>query len=290
MTNLKLIRFAAVFLLMGMLFNSALTARSSNQGSKDSATYIGIKDKSKWAETNLFRVPFKNDNGKWRAMPHSASNQEERKKLINLYPKTIAFSPTTTVTRLANCECSGIGSYNISSDPVTPVISSKSPVCPKRITDVNPTDSDKQKVAAALKQMFPTYTRFDVDEETEKATVLGKVQWTISDLNFRGIKVDGYTLIVANGKPELETGNDACFDSIKEKGTNSSGVFLTHWYVMILGTPVYLGKEMELLECADYGNNNTTQFIFRVWGYNGDGYYLFSNNFKYRIEFTWSYH
>ncbi len=45
-----------------------------------------------------------------------------------------------------------------------------------------------------------------------------------------------------------------------------------------------------LVDAGDYDNDGKSEVLFWVERYNRDGYFLFYNNFKNMIDFTWSYH
>lgn len=63
----------------------------------------------------------------------------------------------------------------------------------------------------------------------------------------------------------------------------------TKWFAVDGGVR-YVGSDLSLLNATDYDGDGKTEFLFWYSGYNRDGYVLFSERFRQRTEFTWSYH
>ena len=263
--------------------------------SKDLVIYLGIRDESNgsnsWSGMPLFfRVPFKWEAGKWMAMPNFFSihkfdngNWVELPEKIT-YPETLTFSPSIIAKKTKKDFCA----YELPSNYIlsTPVLSTISGVVPKKVTYGIPTEVEKQKIASLLKTKVPTYTRADENEKP-----IGKIELHIADFIFKSITVDGYTVISANLNRDLYSHvfSEGYFENDNE-GSNPTGGFISYWYVLINNIPVFLGSGLEFLECADYTNTQTSQFIFRISGYNRDGYRLFYNDFKNKVDFIWGYH
>ena len=47
---------------------------------------------------------------------------------------------------------------------------------------------------------------------------------------------------------------------------------------------------MTYIDAGDFDANGTSEVLFWFSGYNNDGYVLFTDNLKHRVEFTWHYH
>ncbi len=291
MFNFRKMFLALQLLAAGMLVNESIAKNPNKTPSKASITYLGIEDNNSWddsSELHFFRVPFKFENGKWAAMPHSPQNEEEIIKTINLYPEKLTFLPNTIATRNREIKYCATGSFKVKLDSArkSTVLSTASNVKLKKSKTITLSESDKQKVSHALKNKLPAYSQYN-----DQRDLIGKFEWTIADLEFKGISAGGHTFIKVNLKPELEKDPMAGFnDHIEDIQSEPAGDFLTHLYVLVNGEPVFLGKNLEFLECADYANNNSTQFIFRRSAYNFDGYLLFNNSFKDKVHYGWSYH
>ena len=293
---MKAKHFSVCILLMAIATSYFLFNAFSHKDPNDSFIYLGIKDVSNeangWPDMPLFfRVPFKWEAGKWTAMPNSFSTHNgENKRQLALsteYPQTLIFSPSILATKIKNDSCSSAGAYETPSDYTFSnfVQSTARDVIPKKVTYGTPTEAEKQKIAPLLKTKVPTYTRADENEKP-----IGKVGLHIKDFIFKRITVDGYIFISASLNRDLypHVFSEGYFENDNE-GSNPTGEFISYWYVLINNTPVFLGSGLEFIECADYANTQTSQFIFRVSGYNRDGYRLFYNDFKNKVDFIWSY-
>ena len=293
---MKIKYFPVCIVLMTITISYFLLNAFFYKNSNDSVIYLGIKDKNGWTDDlNLFRVPFKWESGTWVAMPNFFSTHKfENMTWVKLpantrYPEVLTFPPSIVVTKKNGAGfMSRDGAYELPSDHIlsTPVLSTNPGVVPKKATYGVPTDTEKQKIAPLLKAKVPTYTRADKNEKP-----IGKVELHLKDFIFKKINVDGYTFVSASLNRDLfELVFYEGYFEPNGQGSNPTGEFISHWYAIINNIPVFLGTGLEFLECADYANNNTSQFIFRISGYNRDGYRLFYNDFKDHVDFTWCYH
>ena len=62
------------------------------------------------------------------------------------------------------------------------------------------------------------------------------------------------------------------------------------YWVLLGASPRYIGNMNDLVDAADYDGDGKTEFLFWYGGYNQDGYLLFSNDFRRKTSFLWSYH
>lgn len=52
----------------------------------------------------------------------------------------------------------------------------------------------------------------------------------------------------------------------------------------------FIGNEMELVDAGDYDGDGNSEILFWSSGYNKDGYILYFDNLRQKVEFKWSYH
>jgi hypothetical protein len=62
------------------------------------------------------------------------------------------------------------------------------------------------------------------------------------------------------------------------------------FYVPNNGSPIYIGKEMKVVDAGDYDGDGTSEVIFWKQSYNLDGYVLFFDGFKRKAQYLWGYH
>lgn len=62
-----------------------------------------------------------------------------------------------------------------------------------------------------------------------------------------------------------------------------------HWF-FVDGSVRYLGNQMELIDAGDYDGNGKAEVLFWFSSYNRDGYTLFYDDFRGRVDFHWGYH
>jgi hypothetical protein len=51
-----------------------------------------------------------------------------------------------------------------------------------------------------------------------------------------------------------------------------------------------LGSNMLLVDIGDYDQDGNEEALFKIQRYNNDGYALYYDGFKQKVEFSWSYH
>ncbi|HTS16853.1 MAG TPA: hypothetical protein VMP11_04715, partial [Verrucomicrobiae bacterium] len=79
-------------------------------------------------------------------------------------------------------------------------------------------------------------------------------------------------------------------DPAKNSCDGQPGIgFRPHWFLME-PVPVQIGEDLELVDIGDYNGDGASDFIFLHSTYDEDGYTLFSDDFKKRLEVRWIYH
>jgi hypothetical protein len=64
----------------------------------------------------------------------------------------------------------------------------------------------------------------------------------------------------------------------------------THWYLMS-DKPTYLGSGLALVDAGDYDADGRSELLFAfTTGDNDDGYTLFADDFRTRVDVRWTYH
>lgn len=62
-----------------------------------------------------------------------------------------------------------------------------------------------------------------------------------------------------------------------------------HWF-LINQDIYYIGNDMSVIDAGDYDNDGKSEMMFWHSGYNEDGYTLFYNDFRKRVDYYWKYH
>jgi hypothetical protein len=62
------------------------------------------------------------------------------------------------------------------------------------------------------------------------------------------------------------------------------------WFYVAGKEVRYLGSNMLLVDAGDYDGDGKEEAVFKVQRYNNDGYVLFHDGFKQKLEFSWDYH
>jgi hypothetical protein len=65
--------------------------------------------------------------------------------------------------------------------------------------------------------------------------------------------------------------------------------WMTHTF-LLGATPQYLGRELALVDTGDYDADGRSEALFWHHGYNEDGYVLFDDAFRTRVNIYWGYH
>ncbi len=72
-------------------------------------------------------------------------------------------------------------------------------------------------------------------------------------------------------------------------GTPQEVAWMTHTFLMD-GTPRHVGQELALVDAGDYDGDGSSELLFWHSGYNSDGYTLFDDTLRKRVDVGWSYH
>ncbi len=62
-----------------------------------------------------------------------------------------------------------------------------------------------------------------------------------------------------------------------------------HWFVVRKKGIDFVGRQMELIAAADFDDDGTTEFLFWSSAENADGYVLYFDDLRQRIEYIWNY-
>jgi len=62
-----------------------------------------------------------------------------------------------------------------------------------------------------------------------------------------------------------------------------------HWFLMSKEI-TYVGNDLSVVDAGDYDNDGKSEMMFWYSGYNEDGYTLFYDDFKKRVDYHWKYH
>ena len=62
-----------------------------------------------------------------------------------------------------------------------------------------------------------------------------------------------------------------------------------HWF-FVDKTTRYVGSELELVDVGDYDADGISELIFWHSGYNEDGYTMYYDEFRKRVDYYWNYH
>ena len=66
--------------------------------------------------------------------------------------------------------------------------------------------------------------------------------------------------------------------------------YSVHWFYVTKKEPLFLGINLSPLDAGDFDGDGKSEWIFQYNGHNENGYSLFLDNFKKKIEFNWIYH
>jgi hypothetical protein len=62
------------------------------------------------------------------------------------------------------------------------------------------------------------------------------------------------------------------------------------WFLIRSDQITFIGNEMVLVDAGDYNGDGKSEILFWSSGYNKDGYILYFDNLRQKVEYKWSYH
>lgn len=64
----------------------------------------------------------------------------------------------------------------------------------------------------------------------------------------------------------------------------------TYWFLVVKDSITPLGANLSLVDAGDYDADGSSELLFWYSGYNKDGYSLFYDGLRKRVDYQWSYH
>lgn len=243
------------------------------------------------------RVAFHKEGGRWKAYPASFDTVEELSRAVKSFPAEVAWtvcSDGRSVGSLASKNPESIlyykdvGTHQISSDGSVPTVGKPSElfsgwsggltyrplVLSSRANCADPGGWRPAKPDAGEMDGIKDYLRREYRVSAAKMSK-AKVKANKSyGSQTRGAKLVSLTIAGAGVIPA--SGED---DQTADA-----------WFYVAGKEVRYLGSNMLLVDAGDYDGDGQEEAVFKVQRYNNDGYVLFHDGFKQKLEFSWGYH
>ena len=265
----------------------------------DGRLVIGVLEHNNGEERkgHSVRVAFYKEGGQWKAYPAGFENVEELSRAVKSFPAEVAWTvcfdgrATGSLTS-KNPESilyyKDVGMHQLTSGGSVPTVGKPSElfsgwpggltyrplVLSSRADCADPAGWRPASPGAGEMDAVRNYLR---KEYRVPAAKMSKAKVTAN--KSYGSQTRGARLVSLN---------IAGAEVIPGAGEDDGNV--NAWFHVAGKEVRYLGSNMLLLDAGDYDGDGREEAVFQVQRYNNDGYVLFHDGFRQKLEFSWGYH
>jgi hypothetical protein len=271
----------------------------ANRAEPDERLIIGVLEHNNSEERkgHNVRVAFFKEGGQWKPYPTNFNTVEELSQAVKSFPAEVAWTicfdgksagSLTSKNPESILFYKDVGIHQVSSDGTVPTVGRPSEVFSgwpggqtyrplvlnSRVNCADPAGWRPAKIEAGEVDAVKDYLR---REQRVSAAALSKARVTPNKSygsQTRGAKLLSLTIKGA--------------EVIKGSGEDDQNV--DAWFYVAGKEVRYLGSNMLLVDAGDYDGDGKEEAVFKVQRYNHDGYVLFHDGFKQKLEFGWGYH
>jgi hypothetical protein len=270
-----------------------------NRATPDERQILGILEHHNDGERkgHGVRVAFFKEGGQWKAFPNSFHTEAELSQATRSFPESVAWTVCfdgrangTLVSKNPQAVSfyKDVGTHQIASEGSVPTVGRPSEsfsgwpggltyrplVLNSRADCADPGQWRPEKPSDGEVNAIKDYLRTKFQASAAK---LSKARVTVN--KSYGSKPRGAKLVSLNvsGAEVITTpGED---DQNKDA-----------WFYVEGKEVRYLGSNMLLVDAGDYDGDGKEEAVFKIQRYDNDGYALFHDGFRQKVEFSWSYH
>jgi hypothetical protein len=270
-----------------------------NRAEPDERLILGILEHNNSEERkgHSVRVAFYKEDGQWKAYPANFNNEQELSQAVKSFPAEVAWtvcfdgrSSGSLTSR--NPESiryyKDVGMHQITSKGSVPTVGKPSELFsgwPGGLT-FRPLVLSSRAVCAdtgGWRPAKPDASEIDAvkdylrKEHRLSAAKISKAKVTIN--KSYGSQTWGAKLI------SLTIAGADVISTTEDDDLNKDA-----WFYVAEKEVRYLGSNMLLVDAGDYDGDGKEEAVFKVQRYDNDGYVLFHDGFKQKLEFSWGYH
>ena len=246
---------------------------------------------------HVVRVLFYEENGQWKTFPTDFNTEKELSQAVRSFPEAVTWTicfDGRTLGSLASksppsySQYADIGLQKITSTGTVPTVGQPSDVFsgwPGGRT-YRPLVLNSRPYCGDSEKWHPEKPE-QGDISLIKEYVGKTFHVTASKLSKATFKVNK-SYGTQNRDVKLVSLDIAKAEVIPEEGENDQNTGA--WFYLKGREVRYLGSNMVLMDIGDYDQDGHEEGLFKIQRYNNDGYTLYFDGFKQKIEFSWSYH
>ena len=272
---------------------------TARQTAPDESLIIGLLEHndSEGKKWHNVRVAFQKEGGRWKTYPTDFNTEQELAGSVNSYPAEVAWTVCSDGRSAGSLTSKNpesvrsykdVGTHQISSKGSVPTVGQPSElfsgwpggrtyrplVLSSGTTCADPGVWRPAKPDAADLDAVRDYLR---REHNVPAAKMSKAKVTPN--KSYGSQTRGAKLVSVN---------IAGAEVIPASGEDDQNMDV--WFYVAGKEVRFLGSNMLLVDAGDYDGDGKEEAVFKVQRYNNDGYLLFHDGFKNKLEFSWSYH
>ena len=287
------------FSVVGARGATSPTLSPAHQAQPDERLTLGVLEhhNSEGKRRHSVRVAFYKEGGQWKAYPTNFDTEEELSRAVKSFPEEVAWTVCfdgKSAGSLASKNPASIlyykdvGTHQISSQASVPTVGKPSElfsgwpggltyrplVLSSRASCADPGDWRPAQPAAgeiaAVRDYLRREHRISV-ANMSKAKVTANKSYGSQTRGAKlvNVNIKGAVVIPASGEDDQNEGA---------------------WFYVGGKEVRYLGSNMQLVDAGDYDGDGKEEAVFKVQRYNNDGYILFHDGFRQKLEFSWGYH
>jgi len=271
---------------------------SPNQTEVSKQLILGVLEHhSEEKKSHTVRVLFYVENGQWKSFPTGFNTEKELSRAVRSFPEEVTWTICFDGRTLGSLASKNPPSYSLYADIGLQQITSKGSVPtvgqPSAVFSgwpggrtYRPLVLNSRPYCSDSEKWHPV--KPGQAEISSIKDYLGKTfQVPVSKLSKATIKVNK-SYGSQSRDEKLISLDIAKAEVIPMDGEDDQNVGA--WFYVKGREVRYLGSNMLLMDIGDYDQDGHEEALFKIQRYNNDGYALYFDGFKQKVEFSWNYH
>lgn len=275
------------------------------KGAANAPIYLGVLEPPSAHHSNEFhvRVAFRFEDGRWRAMPHDAADQDALAKITSAFPNRVSWTIALHGRKLGEVTSERSAAYSAYSDIGVESLAAGADVPKVRegsadFTTWMGTAPFRPLVAVSVPNYRDpeNWTPFEVSSALRTQAIAAFRRQTRLDMNCDGHPTRNYpdSNIEIFGRPRRSRRGEMLIALRPDPRLNrcegpAGDEWQSVWFLAESDHFRWIGNALTILDIGDFNGDGAAEVLFQYDGYDNDGYMLLDPATASQTTFSWSY-